>query len=122
MEPEPAAEERRHFQRLTLEGSARLYASGGYWDTQLIDMSLKGVLVVRPPGCDPLPGARFRMDLRVHDAVVISMGVEAARVESQRIALAWDRIDLDSLTRLKRVIELNSAEPELLNRELGGLG
>ena len=122
MEQESAAAERRHFQRLTLDGSARLYATGGYWDTQLIDMSLKGVLVVRPPGCDPLPGTRFRMELRVHDAVVISMGVEAARVEPQRIALAWDRIDLDSLSRLKRVIELNSTEPEQLNRELGGLG
>ena len=122
MEKEPAAEERRRFQRLALNGSARLYATSGYWDTQLIDMSLKGVLVVRPPGCDPVPGTRFRMDLRVNDAVVISMGVEAARVEPQRIALAWDRIDLDSLTRLKRVIELNIAEPELLNRELAGLG
>ena len=122
MEPEPAAEDRRRFQRLTLGGSARLYASGGYWDTQLIDMSLKGVLVVRPSGCDPAPGTRFRMELRVHDALVISMGVEAARVEPQRIALAWDRIDLDSLARLKRVIELNIAEPDLLNRELAGLG
>ena len=122
MEPESAAEERRRFQRLALDGSARLYATGGYWDTQLIDMSLKGVLVVRPPGCDPEPGTRFRMDLRVHDAVVISMGVEAARVEPQRIALAWDRIDLDSLARMKRVIELNVAEPALLNRELAGLG
>ena len=56
------------------------------------------------------------------DALVISMGVEAARVEPQRIALTWDRIDLDSLARLKRVIELNAAAPALLNRELAGLG
>lgn len=114
--------DRRRFQRVPLEGSVRLYSGSALWETDLIDLSLKGVLVARPATWAGAPGARFRMDLRVNGTLVISMGVEAARIEDERLAFAWDRIDLDSFARLKRLIELNLGGHELLHRELAALG
>jgi len=39
-----------------------------------------------------------------------------------RIGFRWDRIDLDSFAQLKRLVELNLGDPDLLNRELSALG
>lgn len=114
--------DRRRFRRMPLEGSVRIYSGSAMWETDLLDLSLKGVLVARPEAWTGEPGARFRMDLRVNGTLVISMGVEVARTEDARLAFAWDRIDLDSLARLKRLVELNLGRHELLHRELAALG
>ncbi|MCE5234048.1 MAG: PilZ domain-containing protein [Mizugakiibacter sp.] len=114
--------DRRRFRRVPLEGSVRLYSGSTMWETDLLDLSLKGVLVARPAAWTGASGARFRMDLRVNGTLVISMGVEAARIEADRLAFAWDRIDLDSFARLKRLIELNLGRHEQLHRELAALG
>jgi hypothetical protein len=39
-----------------------------------------------------------------------------------RIGYRWEKIDLDSFSQLKRLVELNLGDPELLNRELSALG
>lgn len=114
--------ERRRFQRIMLDGTARLYARDGSWPATIADLSLRGVLVSRPEGCEYPPGTRFRMDLRIFDNVPVSMGVELVRADAEHLAFAWDRIDLDSFSRLKRLLELNLQQPELLYRELGELG
>jgi hypothetical protein len=36
--------------------------------------------------------------------------------------LRWKHIDVDSLTHLRRLLELNLTDPGLLNRELADLG
>lgn len=117
-----SGQDRRRFQRVPLAGSVRIYSGSALWETDLIDLSLKGVLVARPAAFAGAPGARFRMDLRVNGTLVISMGVEAARIEGDRLAFAWDRIDLDSFARLKRLLELNLGGHERLHRELAALG
>jgi len=44
-----------------------------------------------------------------------------AVVKCQHQELRCDEIDLDSITALRRLIELNAADPALLERELGAL-
>lgn len=114
--------ERRRFQRFSFEALARLYSQNAAWDTQLIDISMKGVLVERPQDFEGEVGGQFRLDLRLRGSVVISMGVVAAHVGAERIGLKWRSIDLDSFSRLKRLIELNLGDPNLLDRELSALG
>ncbi len=114
--------ERRRFQRIILAGSVRIYTQQQSWPSQLLDISLKGVLVSHPQDCQADTQACYRIDLRVHDSIVVSMGATLTRFDDQYLAFSWNHIDLDSFSRLKRLIELHSSHPDLLNRELSMLG
>jgi hypothetical protein len=110
--------ERRRFQRFPIEATVRLYSGSAMWTTSLVDLSLRGVMVHRPDNWTSVPGTRFRLDLRFEGGLVIGMGVELARIIDGQLAFACTRIDLDSFTRLKRFVELNLGNTDLLNREL----
>ncbi|MEO8671954.1 MAG: PilZ domain-containing protein [Tahibacter sp.] len=122
MSPDRAADERRRFQRFTFEGSVKLYSGNAMWETKLVDVSLKGVLIERPADWSGKAGSGYRMDLRINNSVIISMGVTTAHVMPHLLGFRWDRIDLDSFAQLKRLVELNLGDPALLNRELSALG
>ncbi len=121
-EKSQSPDERRRFQRFPFEGTVRLYSNQKVWETQLVDISLKGVLVERPLDWDGKTGANSRLELRLRGSVIISMGVSAAHVMLHRIGFEWRSIDLDSFSRLKRLIELNLGDPAMLDRELSALG
>lgn len=114
--------ERRRFHRFPIEGGVRLYSGSAMWATSLIDMSLRGVLVERPADWTGDLGSRYRLDLRLEGGVMIGMGVELARIANGHLGFACLKIDLDSFARLKRLIELNLGNTQILNRELSALG
>lgn len=115
-------QERRRFRRFPIEGIVRLYSGTTMWSTTLIDMSLRGVLVERPEQWTGDLGTRYRLDLRLEGGVMIGMGVELSRVANGHLGFGCLKIDLDSFARLKRLIELNLGNTEILNRELAVLG
>lgn len=114
--------ERRRFRRFPIAGSVRLYSGTAMWSTELIDLSLRGVLVATPEQWNGSPGARFRLDVRLEGGLMIGMGVELVRDMPQALAFACHKIDLDSFSRLKRFVELNVGNTDVLNRELAVLG
>jgi hypothetical protein len=116
------APNRRRFQRFHFEGTVKLYSDKAMWESKLVDISLKGVLIERPVEWNGKVGSRYRMDLRINQSVIISMGVNAAHIMPHRIGFEWQKIDLDSFAELKRLVELNLGDPAILNRELSALG
>ena len=114
--------ERRRFQRFRFEGSVKLYSDRAMWDAELIDVSLKGALTTRPAGWSGKLNAMHRIELRLGDGLKISMGASSAHATEDQIGFRWEKIDLDSFTQLKRLIELNIGDPERLNAELSALG
>jgi len=122
MKPTPQHDERRRFQRFHFEGTVKLYSDKAMWETKLTDISLKGVLIERPADWNGKTGTSYRMDLRINNSVIISMGVIAAHVMPHRVGFQWQKIDLDSFAQLKRLVELNLGDPAMLNRELSALG
>ncbi len=114
--------ERRRFHRFNFDGTVKLYSDKAMWESKLVDISLKGVLIEHPPAWNGKTGTHYRMDLRINNSVIISMGVITAHVMPHRIGFQWQKIDLDSFAQLKRLVELNLGDPALLNRELSALG
>lgn len=115
----------RRYSRLSFHSVSRLVdkAEGRTYTTHLIDISLKGALVQQPPGWAPPPGARARLEIRLPDSPVrIRMEAEVAHAGEGRLGLHCVAIDLDSLTHLRRLLELNLGDPALLQRELFALG
>jgi hypothetical protein len=49
------------------------------------------------------------------------MSTTVTHVAGRRVGLRCDNIDIDSVTHLRRLVELNAGDPNLLDRELSAL-
>jgi len=60
--------------------------------------------------------------MRLEGGPIIGMSVTLAHVHQDSLGFRCQRIDLDSFLRLKRMIELNLGNTDMLERELEALG
>jgi hypothetical protein len=114
--------ERRHFTRVAFAVPAQLVTAGGQFAVKVHDLSFKGALVslVKPvPLTMGTPCQLHVMLDQGHDR--ITMDATVAHLEGDSIGLLCRSIDLDSMTHLRRLIELQLADPALLDRELKAL-
>lgn len=118
----PVPEEQRRFTRIAFDAAAMLACGDRTWNSELIDLSLKGALIRKPADWRGSDGDRCRLMLMLGDDTCIYMDVIVARIEKQHIGLACHDIDLDSITHLRRLVELNLGDAALLERELMALG
>jgi hypothetical protein len=117
-------DERRQFSRVPFNAQAHLLAESGemHLNCKVIDVSLKGILVGIPEGWQGKLHDKFKVDLLLENAeVVIKMLCAVAHIDKDHIGFICEHIDLDSITHLKRLVELNLGDPDLLHRELSGL-
>ncbi len=116
------SEEKRHFSRITMDGPVRLVCGQRVWETRLTDISLKGVLVDRPSGWEGGRGTGCQVEVMDGDnqpLIVMKGGV--AHIHPDHIGFHCESIDLDSVSHLKRLLQLNLGDETLLQRELGEL-
>lgn len=114
--------EHRHFSRIPLDSAVRLLGQDRSWDTELLDISLKGALVRRPDAWSGVPDEPYTVEIALSPDQSITMDARVAHVEPDRIGFRCEHIDVDSITHLRRIIELNTGDPQLLERELAALG
>jgi hypothetical protein len=110
---------RRLFTRIPFEIHAVLGVGTERHDCTLVDISLKGALVEQAqPWMLPL-GAPCTLSFRLagDDATLDMTGV-VAHVEQSRLGMRCTEIDLDSMTRLRRLVELNLGDEAALHREI----
>lgn len=114
--------EQRRFSRVSFQGKAHLETAAQSYPTEVLDISLKGALISVPVGWQPdVPGP---LVLRVHLSdypLDFSMQVSVAHQHNDVVGLHCDKIDLESAGHLKRLIELNLGDNQLLSRELSEL-
>ncbi len=121
-ETAPMQEEQRRFTRIAFDAAATLIKDGREWPCELIDLSLKGALVSQPDDWNGAIDDTCKLRLTLDDDVRIDMDVAIAHHENQRVGLCCKDIDLDSITHLRRLVELNLGDAILLERELMALG
>lgn len=114
--------EQRDFSRIHFEVPATLQGGGQQWETRLSDISLHGALIERPQGWEPEDAQLYRLDAHLNEEISIHMDVEVAHADAQWIGFRCHDIDVDSITHLRRLVELNLGDPELVERELSALG
>jgi hypothetical protein len=118
----PAADERRHFSRIVFHRPAELDAGGERATCELLDVSLKGALVEAPPGLEAGVGRRCALTIRLDAGeVTIRMDGDIVHREGRLVGVRCREIDLDSIAHLRRLVELNVGDDELLHRELSAL-
>ncbi len=111
----------RRFTRVVFSAPATIVATATeqVWTSELIDLSLQGALVKKPPGWQHQVNEQFKLTFRlVGSDIDIHMLTHKAHEHQDSIGFACDAIDLDSASHLRRLIELNVGSDELLHREL----
>lgn len=115
-------DERRHYSRIAFHTPAQLTLPGASNEVVVVDLSLKGALVRLPADMRVLDGTPCTLLVRLDDlGDSIRMETKVMHVEGRYAGLACHSIDLDSVTHLRRLVELNLGSEELLERELSAL-
>ncbi|MBS3935840.1 MAG: PilZ domain-containing protein [Sulfuritalea sp.] len=116
-----ARQDRRQFWRAHFQSPVQLVTQESVAEAELHDISLKGALIEAPQGWIGRPGESCRLSLGLAQDAAIHMAATVAHVEGRRVGLRCESIDLDSMTHLRRLVELNRGDPALLDRELAAL-
>lgn len=112
---------RRDFRRTPFRVAARLTDAAGTWEGKLCDISLKGALMEMPADWCGAQGSTCRIAVDLAPEVTITMDATVAHLDGNHVGLRCDNIDIDSITHLRRLMELNAVEPGSLDRELAAL-
>jgi len=115
---------RRRFQRILFDAAARIEASSGEMPVNLIDISLNGALIERPDNWSGSINDKVSLSVQLdaEQKFTLHMQTELVHIEENRMGLHCEHIDIDSITNLRRLVELNLGNADYLDRELAALG
>ena len=119
MSEQPA--DRRRFKRIAFDARTELSQGDAIWSVRLIDLSLKGLLIEKPVPWQGNSEKEFSVDIHLSEDVEIKMDVELAHDDHGQLGFVCKHISLESIERLRRLIEFNLGDPEELERELRAL-
>jgi PilZ domain len=116
------SDERRRFSRITFHRPAELEVRAERATCELLDVSLKGALVEAPLTFRVGPGQACTLTIRLDagDALIRMEGV-IVHGEGAQAGIRCTGIDLESIAHLRRIVELNLGDEDLLHRELSAL-
>ena len=115
------AADRRRFKRIAFDARTELSQGEYIWPVKLIDVSLKGLLIERPEPWQGNDEQDFSVDIHLSEDINIFMDVRLTHEEHGQLGFVCRHISLESIERLRRLIELNLADEQALERELGEL-
>ena len=117
------SDERRRFVRILFDAPVTLKTQDASFASHLIDISLKGALVRCPDDWKAFINDPVELAVSLDETqTLIRMQVQLAHAEHDHIGFICKEIDIDSITHLRRLVELNLGDADLLERELEALG
>ncbi|MHC6227513.1 PilZ domain-containing protein [Pseudomonas sp. X10] len=111
-------DERRRFQRIAFDAPTELRQGDRRWPVKLLDLSLKGMLIERPEPWDADLTQDFEAIIHLSPQARLQMQVELRHEEPGKLGFSCLHIDLDSMSHLHRLVELNLADSTEMMREL----
>ena len=111
----------RHFARIPFDGDTHVMQGGNAWNVELLDISLNGILFKQPDDWSIHPGRPLQVVINLVGRMRIKMEVELVHITNIEAGCHCLHIDLDSITNLKRLVELNIGSDSFLERELQSL-
>lgn len=111
----------RRFQRVSFHASTQLIQAGVETEVSLLDVSLKGVLVEAPNSLTLDEGNTLEARISLEGGAVISMTVRLSHQEGTHLGFKCEMIDVESISHLRRLVELNLGDTQAAERELSEL-
>ena len=113
--------ERRQFWRIHFQAIAQLKMGAASWRCLLKDISLKGALLELPEPIAIAAGSECQLTLELGSGTKIVMRVNVMDAHGTTVRVRCDSIDLDSVTHLRRLVELNAGDQHAFERDLSAL-
>ena len=112
----------RLFSRVPFTAAVQLQLHDRTLDVQLVDIALKGALVSTETlqAVVPMEQCRLVLPLTEGGEGIVMKG-RVVHLENLNIGIECLDIDVVSLTQLRRLLELNTGDGELMKRELAQL-
>ncbi len=115
-------ENRRQFTRILFSIQATLEVEEDSYSVSIHDISLNGALITTPTSETSLVGKLGLLSFMLgEDAEPVEMHIAVVHEEDDETGLRCNAIDIDSITQLRRLVELNLGDESQLNRELSQL-
>ena len=113
--------ERRRFVRIEFHAKTELTQGPFTWPVKLLDLSLKGLLIEKPKPWLGNAEKTFMGDIHLSNEVEVKMEVRLTHDDHGHLGFVCEHIDLDSIAHLRRLVELNLADHDELEREFAAL-
>ena len=114
-------EERRQYSRVVFEAKASISQGERSFITELVDVSLNGLLVKTPAHYHLRSDMPCTVKIVLSEEVHIAMQVALVHSSDQALGFHCTSIDMDSITHLRRLIETNLEDPNASERVLAEL-
>lgn len=114
-------DDKRGFHRIVYHSNAFVYIGEVYTPCKVLDISLKGCLLELPGDWLSQADKIDRIEILLEGGLAVNMQVSLSHHEGAQTGFRCNHIDLDSVTVLRRMIELNLGDSELLNRDIKAL-
>lgn len=114
-------QERRRFSRIDFDARVELAQGDKNWQAQLLDISLKGLLLAKMGPYQLQPTTPILVKIILSDQTSIAMSTRVVHQTLEQLHLSCDTIDIDSISHLRRLIELNLGDAAAADRELSEL-
>jgi hypothetical protein len=120
-------QEHRRFQRVSFVDAVQIVsddidgAEAASWEAQCIDISMMGILLEVPADFPKIIGTPFEAQLILAEDVMIEMPCTLVHVEGTHVGFRAEMMSIDSMTNLRRLLELNLADNSEVERELSEL-
>ncbi len=116
-----SAQERRKFSRILFDAHVELAQGDCHWRASLLDISLKGLLIQQQLPAEVKKDLPILVKILLSDQTSIAMTVSVAHQHHNQTGLMCTTIDIDSVSHLRRLIELNLGDASAAERELNEL-
>jgi 16S rRNA U1498 N3-methylase RsmE len=110
--------ERRRFSRVGFDARVELTQDNHQWEAELEDISLKGLLLKQSELKQLAQDRPLQATVLLSDQTPIKMTAEIVHQSATQLGLACTQIDIESISHLRRLIELNLGDPAAAEREL----
>jgi len=110
----------RHFIRVDFHSDSKISCNGKEYSGELINLSLKGALLrfEKIPGFNKGDNCFLTIALSASD-IILSFEVETVHLQNNDAGFKFTGIDIDSMTHLRRLIDLNADNNDITDEEIG---
>jgi len=111
--------DKRQFHRCFYNKAATLSLNETTWDCELVDISIHGCLLRFNETWESQdPESLYTLNLVLSESKTITMSLTINHVVDNEVGCKCEHIDLDSISELRRLVELNLGDSQLLERDL----
>ncbi len=115
-------ENRRQFTRILFSIKAELMVDETFYEVSIHDISLNGALITAVKSDSSIKGKLGTLSFFLSDGESdVTMHVTVVHENDDETGLQCNSIDIESVTHLRRLIELNLGDSAQLNKELSQL-